>query len=456
MQKSGYKFLLQLLKGLVVAKQSLIVVLKKLKPIIYKLVDIYNKTIGFWLYKLYFYTIRRVRHFFSPWKQNFFEIFSKRSTLQVVFFLLIFLLIFPYTRIYTQAASDLPGRDTLLYSIAGPGDQDFSLDEVQAIVTKDTNGDLAPWQESAINIGQQGISEAKQEVQEIAGLGAGGTALQNPTIISGEAIKQQVKDKETSTTKSRGKVIKYQVRSGDTIGRIAESYEISVETILWANNLTSRSYIRPGDVLNILPTTGVLHKVIRGDNLSKIAKKYQTETNKIIKANKLQNDGSDIVIGEELVIPDGRKTKTYVARKKPSRALGNISAPPPSVSAPAGSGYIWPTSVRRITQYFGWRHDGLDIAGPIGTPLYAVRDGRVIKSQCGWNGGYGCHVRVDHGGGVVSLYAHAHRLLVKPGDRVTQGQVIALMGSTGRSTGPHIHFEIRVNNRHQNPFRYVR
>jgi murein DD-endopeptidase MepM/ murein hydrolase activator NlpD len=112
--------------------------------------------------------------------------------------------------------------------------------------------------------------------------------------------------------------------------------------------------------------------------------------------------------------------------------------------------------VRRITQYFGWRHTGLDIAGKLGTPIYATRAGKVIKSQCGWNGGYGCYIIIDHGGGVISLYGHNSQLFVSVGDKVVQGQNISVEGSTGRSTGPHLHFEIRVNGVHQNPLKYIR
>lgn len=435
--------------------------LKKIEPITNILKKFYKKTLGFWLYKLYFYSKRRGAKYIAPWKQNFFEIFSKRSTLQIVFFIGAIILMFPYTKLHTKGTLDAPGTNTVLFSLAGPGNENFSLDEIEVDVTNLAVDDIAPWQQGSLHVLDSGARTSIIVPQEIATLGAGGSALQKPTIISsGSVPSSEVKTINTiaSATKNRSDIVQYEVQSGDTIGRIAENFGISVETILWANNLTSRSYIRPGDKLKILPVTGVLHKVVRGDNLSKIANKYDAKSQQIIKANKLQNDGSDLIIGEELIIPEGRKQTTRIARTvTQSRALRNVAAPPRSVATPAGSGYIWPTpAARRITQYFGARHTGLDIAGPIGTPIYAIKDGRVVRSQCGWNGGYGCHVRIDHGGGILSLYAHSSKLLVKKGDIVKQGQLIALIGSTGRSTGPHVHFEIRLNGRYQNPFSYVR
>jgi len=149
-------------------------------------------------------------------------------------------------------------------------------------------------------------------------------------------------------------------------------------------------------------------------------------------------------------------TPVYVAPVRKYTQLSNIAAPPPSVAAPAGSGYLWPAGVRYISQYFGWRHTGLDIAGKIGTGLYASRAGTVTRSQCGWNGGYGCYIIIDHGNGITTLYGHASRLYVSVGEYVSQGQTFAAMGSTGRSTGSHLHFEVRVNGARQNPLRYIR
>jgi murein DD-endopeptidase MepM/ murein hydrolase activator NlpD len=117
---------------------------------------------------------------------------------------------------------------------------------------------------------------------------------------------------------------------------------------------------------------------------------------------------------------------------------------------------IWPTPGRRITQYYSWSHQGLDIGDKIGTPLYAADDGVVIIAQGGWNGGYGNTILLDHGGGKRTRYGHASKLFVKVGDEVKKGETIAAMGSTGRSTGPHLHFEVLVNGTRYNPLNYIK
>jgi murein DD-endopeptidase MepM/ murein hydrolase activator NlpD len=112
-----------------------------------------------------------------------------------------------------------------------------------------------------------------------------------------------------------------------------------------------------------------------------------------------------------------------------------------------------------ITQYFGWTHHAIDIAGPFETPTYAAKAGTVEKAQCGWNSGYGCYVIIDHGNGIKTLYGHHSRLLVSPGEYVETGQTIALMGNTGKvrgRTGIHVHFEIIKNGVRVNPLGYVR
>ena len=175
------------------------------------------------------------------------------------------------------------------------------------------------------------------------------------------------------------------------------------------------------------------------------------------------NLGNTLSIGKELLIPGATKVPTSVVQRpstnttKPTnnqqsnQPIGNL----PPASTAVGT-YIWPTGAKIITQYYGFQHTGVDIAGPIGLPNYAARDGVVIKSQCGYNGGYGCYIILDHGGGVTTLYGHNSKLLVSVGEQVSQGQVIGLLGSTGRSTGPHVHFEIRINGKFTNPLQYIR
>jgi murein DD-endopeptidase MepM/ murein hydrolase activator NlpD len=123
---------------------------------------------------------------------------------------------------------------------------------------------------------------------------------------------------------------------------------------------------------------------------------------------------------------------------------------------PSTTKLAWPTSATRITQYFSWRHPGLDLAAKVGTPLYAAESGKVTISQGGYNGGYGNTIVIDHGGGMKTRYGHASKLYVKVGDTVERGEVIAAMGSTGRSTGSHLHFEVIINGTKYNPLSYIR
>ena len=166
--------------------------------------------------------------------------------------------------------------------------------------------------------------------------------------------------------------------------------------------------------------------------------------------------GRVILDGEKIIVPGG--TKKYVAPVVTSRvyapnSYSNVAPPPPSRYS-AGSAMVWPTSGHVITQYYHARHHGIDVDGHYDSPLYASDSG-VVK-LAGWRGGYGLAIDIDHQNGIVTRYGHASKLFVSVGDRVTKGQVIAMMGTTGYSTGTHLHFEVMVNGRKMNPFQYVR
>lgn len=246
----------------------------------------------------------------------------------------------------------------------------------------------------------------------------------------------------------------YVVKTGDTLGNIARANGLKLATLLWANNLTEQSLIRIGQRLVILPVDGIHYRVQRGDTLGAIARRYGSDIDKIMKANSMSNPNA-VAIGELLLIPDAAIPATSQRTSSPGllARVRNVIAPS-GASARARGGFIWPTSARRITQYFSWRHPGVDIAGPPSNRIYAAADG--VVTFAGWARGYGLSVVVDNGRGRQTRYAHSRLLFVKVGQSVSQGETIAMVGNTGRSTGPHVHFEIMLAGRRVNPFAYIR
>lgn len=263
----------------------------------------------------------------------------------------------------------------------------------------------------------------------------------------------------TTNTAKRDKIITYTVAAGDTVSSIAKQFGLTINTILWANDLAAYSLIRPGDTLSILPESGVIHNVKSGDTISKIASTYDVSEAEILASNDL---GAVLKIGDKIIVPGGTKLKTVVAAKPKTTANTGLSIirdlvktpDAPAASEASSEKMLWPTQGHRITQYFSWSHTGLDIANKTGTPLYAAEAGTVEYS--GWSNGYGYNVVINHGGGKKTRYAHASKLFVKVGDSVARGENIAAMGSTGWSTGPHIHFEVMINGTKYNPLNYIK
>lgn len=251
--------------------------------------------------------------------------------------------------------------------------------------------------------------------------------------------------------KPRDKVIIYTIQKGDTISTIAEKFSVSTDTIRWANSLTSDS-LTIGQELKIPPVTGMMHRVERGDSVYTIAKKYDTDAQKIVNFpfNDFANPETfSLVEGQMLIIPDGVKPKAPV--RSPRIAPKFIAKTP---VAGESAGFIWPTT-GNITQYPVWYHNGVDIANKEGPAVIASKKGRVLSANCD-RGGYGCHVIIDHGNGTETLYGHLQKFNVSANDEVSQGETIGQMGSTGRSTGTHLHFEVRQNGTTVNPLNFLK
>ncbi len=294
-------------------------------------------------------------------------------------------------------------------------------------------------------LGQTGV-ETRPQVSE----GGEGEEVLPSTVFGDSAIVRPILSPVEEQLRERDKIVYYTVEPGDTISEIAEKFGVTANTILWENNLGAYSVIRPGDKLTILPISGIRYKIVKGDTLAKIAKQYGVDTQNIIEFNKLAS-ADDIKIGEQIMIPGGKKP--YVA---PTYSFRSLTAAPASPKVVASGQMLWPTTCRRITQYFRWSHSGLDIACSSGQPIYAANSGQVIKAQGGWNGGYGIIIIIDHGNGTQTIYGHLSKLYIKVGETVEKGTAIGAMGSSGRSTGPHLHFEIRVGGARKNPLYYIK
>ena len=269
----------------------------------------------------------------------------------------------------------------------------------------------------------------------------GGNALTTPAI-SGTLLENRLRDSIES----------YVVQEGDTISTIAERFGISTNTILWENNLTERSLIRPGQTLSILPTSGLSHVVKSGETLANIATKYKVDARDILAFNEIE-DPATIHVGQKLIVPEA----TPIPVLQPRSARGIVqkpSTPPPGQAVGALSGMIVPVNYRRMSQRFTWRHSGVDLATPTGTAIWASDGGVVVHA--GWGNGYGLYVLIDHGNGLMTRYAHSSKIFVVVGERVAKGQTIALVGSTGNSTGPHLHFETILHGRFVDPRTIVR
>ncbi|MDP3958333.1 MAG: peptidoglycan DD-metalloendopeptidase family protein [bacterium] len=232
----------------------------------------------------------------------------------------------------------------------------------------------------------------------------------------------------------------YVVRKGDSISGIARMFGVSPNTIVWANDLKN-GIIAEGQKLVILPVSGIMHTVKKGDTVKKVAERYKADLGEVLVFNGLSPD-AELAEGSTILIPDGEGVPVNLATGRAVTVRG--------ASAPSYVGYYIRPLVGGYKTQGLHGYNGIDIAGPLGTPILAAAAGEVlIARQGGWNGGYGTYVVLLHRNGTQTLYSHLQRVNVEPGVVVAQGETIGFMGNTGRSTGVHLHFEIRGA---RNPF----
>ncbi|MBI2010876.1 MAG: M23 family metallopeptidase [Candidatus Colwellbacteria bacterium] len=244
----------------------------------------------------------------------------------------------------------------------------------------------------------------------------------------------------SNVSQLRGGLLTYEVEEGDSVSTIAANFGISVNTIIWANDLKGSGLIRPDQEIVILPVSGVLHRVKSGETLESIAKVYDVSEDEIARLNK-----GALKAGESVIVPGGKPTS--------ASGRGAIGG---SVESRGGSSR---SNLPELSGYFGrpvnggWNwgelHDGnaVDISSACGSPVYAAAAGTVslVSGPLSWSGGYGGLVRINHSNGTKTLYAHTSENLVTNGQEVAQGEAIARVGRTGKvsgRTGCHVHFGV--------------
>jgi murein DD-endopeptidase MepM/ murein hydrolase activator NlpD len=246
--------------------------------------------------------------------------------------------------------------------------------------------------------------------------------------------------------KPRGEVISHKVQKGETISSIAKIYNISEDTIVWANNLSDRHSLSIGKELKIPPLTGVLHKIASGDSVYSIAKKYKANPQAIVDYyGNMIDETLTLRVGELVMVPDGEIPEA-------PRIVPRIV--PPSALVRGDGTFAWPLR-GGISQYTSsWHPGAIDITSPVGTAIRAADGGTVVSAEQ-LRFAYGWNILIDHGNGFVSRYAHLGGFEVGVGDKVGKGQVIGYVGLTGRTTGPHLHFEVIKNGVLSNPLAFL-
>lgn len=279
----------------------------------------------------------------------------------------------------------------------------------------------------------------------------------NMVIVDNSAISNETTGMDGSTSAgsefkvTSDQISLYTVRNGDTLEGIAKMYDVTANTIRWANDIGAKESIKPNQVLVILPVAGVKYTVKKADTVAKIAKAYGADAKEIADFNNIDSNQA-LVAGTTIIIPDadgsigpGHESSTVAKTDTKTKAATNANTKTGTVS----SSLSRPVAGGIRTQGIHG-HNGVDIAAPLNTPILAAASGEVIISRYGgWNGGYGNYVVIKHSNGTQTLYAHMNETMVSQGDKVTKGQQIGKMGNTGDSSGVHLHFEVRGG---KNPF----
>lgn len=316
---------------------------------------------------------------------------------------------------------------------AGIGDMFFSLFSSTKSVPKETSSKLS---EQALFL------RAATNIDPNPAKGGGDiTVVGDMALLAETGPSGSLADIEAAPGSDQ--IYLYIVREGDTLSGIASMFGVSTNTIRWANDLSRTASLRTGQALTILPVSGVRHVVKSGDTVASIAKKYKGDVAEIREFNDFE-ENTKLAIGSTVVIPHGIIEAAPVVTATAKKPTGT--------SGPDIAGYyVRPIAGGSRSQALHG-YNAVDLAAPIGTSVMASASGVVMIARAyGWNGGYGNYVVIQHPNGTQTLYAHLNVVNVSAGESVGQGTNIGAVGSTGRSTGPHLHFEVRGA---RNPFGY--
>jgi murein DD-endopeptidase MepM/ murein hydrolase activator NlpD len=299
------------------------------------------------------------------------------------------------------------------------------------------------------------VSAAPVEATPTKGNGKANAAIPSvPTPVVDQALVRQVWLKTDITSKTTYTVSEYTVQSGDALFSIAKQFNIKPETLLWANSdilQDSPDSLRVGQVLKVPPTDGVYYQVKQGDTLESIADEFSANLEEVVNwpGNSIDLTSQQVKPGDYIMVPGGHREFVQWIIPTVARGVSGTSNIGSTACAggPVGSGaFIWPTGNHFLSGNDYWSgHLGIDIAAGMGAPVWAADAGVVTIAQGGWNGGYGNVVMIDHGNGYLTVYGHLSQINVSACQGVSAGQGIGLAGSTGNSTGAHLHFEVRLN-----------
>jgi len=336
----------------------------------------------------------------------------------------------------------------LLSSLFGPGDQVYAEDTVPPPKpsTPSDNSQNITLLES--NVSPAAVFNDKNSNKDANTIP---TSTDTSNIVSDNALLSAtgpmgVSDGKDVVDPASEESSVYVVRKGDSISQIADMFGVSADTILAANNLKKGSKLVEGDVLFILPFSGIEHTVTKGQTLKSIAKLYKVDISDITQFNGITEDAK-LAVGDKIMIPGGEMIDEG----------GDKPAPNLASSAAKDANYYATHLIQNIVGYFvnpvpdykrksqglhGPGNRGIDLAAPKGTHIYAAAAGEVLLARGGYNGGYGNMVIIQHPNGTKTLYGHMSKLATRTGTEVAQGELIGYVGSTGHSTGPHLHFEV--------------